>query len=166
MSARIVFASLILGTVTALLPIAVFAQTAQDDLHAAILTSLLADPRSAGIPPAQMKSLVDALALQAQAQHMTAADILWRPNVVPSFSNSQGSADTTACGGGFSGYLCAINQSFGFGGDDVLVPAFLFASSGLLVVVIRRMRINHRAQLAASAAAAAADAPPWSQPQP
>jgi hypothetical protein len=148
-----------------LLPFAAGAQTSspQDDLHAAIWASVLADPRAANIPPAQMTVLVDDLAMQAHAQHMTAADILSRPKEVNTLSASAASGATPACGAGFSGYLCAVNQSFGFGGDDMLVPVLLFGSSGLLLVVIRRMRINHRAQLASLAAAAAP--PPWPPPQ-
>ncbi|MBI5470076.1 hypothetical protein HY968_02015 [Candidatus Kaiserbacteria bacterium] len=148
-----------------LLPFAASAQAPapQDDLHAAIWASVLTDPRAANIPPAQMTVLVDDLATQASAQHMTASDILSRPGEASTLSASAASGATSACGAGLSGYLCNVNKSLGFGGDDMLVPALLFGSSGLLLVVIRRMRINHRATLAALAAAAAP--PPWPPPQ-
>ena len=148
------------GIIALSLPLIVSAQAAQqDDLHAAIWSSLLADPRTAHILPAEMQQLVDALAAQAQAQHLTAADILWRPTSQQPAPSVAETAQGAQCAAGFSGFLCKINQSFGFGSNDLIIPGFLFASSGLLAVVIRRMRINAKARMAAQAAA-----PPWSEP--
>ena len=149
----------ILGALLGLaLPMLAGAQAAQDDLHAAIWASLLRDPRTASIPPEEMQALVDQLAVEAQAQHMSAADILAHHEESAAFAAT--SASEPECDTGIKGYLCAVNKSFGFGGDDMLIPALLFGSSGLLALIIRRMRINAKAHLAAQAASS----PPWAAP--
>lgn len=141
-SSRALLLLLVLVACLSALPLVTHAQTAQDELHAAIMNSLLADPRTANIPPEQLRVLVDALALQAQAQSVTAADILWHPDTFQQASGAdQSSAEYfTGCAGGLSA-LCPFSAAFGFAGSsfDPTIPLGLFASSGLLFIILRRM---------------------------
>ena len=132
------------------------AQIAQDELHAAIWASLLADPRTANIPPEQMQALVDALAVKAVAQNMTAEDIT-KGSTMGSTTATPVAAQHVVCQKGIMGYLCAFNQAFGFAGDTYIVPLMLLVTSGLLIVVIWEMIIHHRRKLMAMKASA----PPW-----
>ena len=143
-------------TLALIFPLAVYAQAAQDQLHAAIWASLLADPRTANIPPEQMQALVDALAEKAVAQNMTAEDIS-NGSTMGSTAATPVAAQEMECQRGIMGYLCAFNRSFGFSGDNYIVPLMLLVTSGLLIVVIWEMIIHHRRKLAAIKASA----PPW-----
>ena len=137
-------------------PLLVSAQ--QDDLRMAIQTSVLADPRTASIPPSQLNELVDALAEQAQAHHLSAADILWRPKTAE--ASTSGPAEGAAvpdCAEGWYSYLCQVNTAFGFAGNDLTIPILLLITSGLLVLVIQRMIAHHHKRIAASKGTP----PPW-----
>ncbi len=158
----------ILATVLAIaafMPIAVSAQEANADLRSTIQNSVLADPRVANVPPAQLQELVDALFAQAQAQHMTSADILWRPQQAAAgstFGNNQG-AETTTCTSGWQGYLCNFNHIFGFEGNNYTIPVFLLVTTAFLIAVIWELIIHHRkkmAKMAAAATPAPASVPP------
>lgn len=137
-----------------LLPFIANAQATVDPLRAAIWTSLLSDPRSANIPPAQMQLLVDQLAQKAEAQNMSVQDILWRPA-----ANQEAAAvvATLGCEQGVVGYICSFNQAFGFSGTNYTVPLALLVTSGLLIVIIWEMIVHRRKKLAIIAASA----PPW-----
>jgi hypothetical protein len=140
-----------------IMPTLIFAQgqaVVQGELQAAIWTSLLEDPRTANIPPADMQALVDSLAAEAQAQNITAADILQKSSldgssvVVPSALCTEE---------GIMGYLCKFNQAIGFSGGSYEVPLILLVVSGILILVVwemMRLRKKHAVQVAASA-------PPW-----
>lgn len=139
---------LVLCACAAVLPILVHADTPQDDLHAAIMAELLRDPRVADIPPAQLATLVDALAVQAQVQSVTAADILWHPQ---DFSNASVASQVVAeyfvqCDTAFAAF-CPFNQAFGFAGTPSNLPAWLFVLSAVLYLLIPRVqRELHKAQ--------------------
>ncbi len=116
------------------------AQT-QDALHTAIMNSLLSDPRTAQIPPAQLQQLVDTLAQQAQAQKVTAQEIAWHPQLV----DAAAPAPTTTpsmCPAGFETF-CAWSEDFGFIGADITIPIALFVITGVFFLVIRRMHLHH-----------------------
>ena len=135
-----------------------FAQAQQDELHAAIWASLLSDPRTATIPPAEMQQLVDALADKAKAQNMSAADILTQQNTIEGTNLQTGSlAQQPACTQGIMGYLCHFNQVFGFSGTNYAIPLMLLITSGLLIVIIWEMILHHRKKIAMMRASA----PPW-----
>jgi hypothetical protein len=132
-----------------------------DDLRNAIEASVLADPRVANIPPEQLQGLIVALIAEAQAQHMTAADIMSRP--VPqqaaagsTFDNAQAQQQSTACLLGWQGYLCNFNKVFGFDGNNHTIPIFLLCVTAFLIAVIWELIIHHRKVLAKEAMARAA----------
>ncbi len=133
--------------------------TSESDLRVAIQASILSDPRSSAIPPAQMNALVDQLVLQAQDQHMTAADILWRPRAAPPEPVAAG-AIKGGCGTGWEAYLCEVNRTFGFGGNDPTIAIILLVTSGLLIFITIEVIAHHKKKLAAIAASTP-KAPPW-----
>lgn len=127
----------------------------EGDLRVAIQGSVLSDPRSSAIPPAQLNALVDQLVLQAEDQHMTAADILWRPQAAPPEPVAAG-ALKGGCGTGWEAYLCQVNRTFGFGGNDPTIPIFLLITSGLLIFIMVEVIAHHRKKLVPTQ-----KAPPW-----
>jgi hypothetical protein len=148
------------------LPVLASAQSSQDDLRNAIQASLLSDQRTQAIPPEQLNALVDALVAQAQSQHMSAEDILWRPTQVS--EAAVGAADpsvpgSTNCVPGFAGYLCQFNAVFGFEGGSFEIPLILLVVSGLLIAVLWEVIAHHRKHLAKEAAAAV---PVWEKQAP
>ena len=123
-------------------PIFTHAETSED-VRAAVLTEILRDPRVAAIPPAELAALVDALTEQAQVQSVTAADILWRPQV---FNKASPVAQAQAqyfvqCETSFSA-LCPFNEAFGFAGADSNLPVWLFILSAVLLLLIPRLRMQ------------------------
>ncbi len=148
-SAKKIFAGF--AVVGVLIPVVVSAQTTQTDLRNAIQASILSDPRSQSIPPAQMQALVDALTQQAQAQHMSASDILWQPKTAEAATLGSGPG-ATVCPSGWQGYACAFNQVFGFEGNNYEIPIFLLVTSLLLIAVLWEVHQHHKKALAAKAA--------------
>ena len=139
------------------MPLVAFAQntpnaSSEDDLHVAIQTALLADPRVQNIPPAQFQGLLEALVAEAQAQHMSPADILWQPQRAAAAS-AVNAPSREACASGWQGYLCQFNQVFGFEGGSYGTPVFLLVTTGLLLAVIWELIVHHRKKLAMKAAA-------------
>lgn len=112
-----------------------------DEMHATIMAQLMRDPRTANIPPEQLKLLVDALANQAQSQEVTVTDLRWQPAVSTiGAEQTQVSADVGArCVGGFSA-LCVMSEGFGFVGPDITIPLFFLVVSGLLILILARMK--------------------------
>lgn len=146
-SSRILLLVFCVVALLATLPLVTRAQTTTqpDELHAAILSQLVADPRTANIPPAQLQVLVDALAKQAQAKAVSASDILWHPSTFQEAAPAQQSqAEFFGCSSSLDA-LCPFSTAFGFAGDpnDLAIPAGLFLASGLLLLVIRRMLRPH-----------------------
>lgn len=148
----------VLATILVMAPVVVSAQVAQDDLRNAIQASVLSDPRAQTIPPEQLKELVDALAVQAQEQNMTASDILWRPQQTGLVEEVSVKPVEVGCAQGWQGYLCQFNKAFGFVGGNYEVPLFLLVVSGLLIAVVWELIVHHRKKLAKQAAT---QAPPW-----
>jgi hypothetical protein len=143
-------------------PVLVRAQAGSDDLRNTIQSSVLSDPRVANIPPDQLQSLIDALVAQAQAQHMTSADILFRPQqaaVGSTFAGGQ-AQQNAACMTGWQGYLCQFNQVFGFEGGNYEIPIFLLVTTAFLIAVIWELIIHHRKKMAAKTTSKPASAPP------
>ncbi len=142
------------------LPLAASAQAqTQDAMRATIMAQLLQDPRSADIPPAQLQQLVDALAKQADVQQVTVSDLQWQPRA----STLTGPADVgtqpeSACASGFS-TLCILSEGFGFAGSDPTIPLYFLVSSGLLILILARLRHHHELGHFDAAAPAAASAP-------
>ena len=134
-------------------PTLVLAQTSQDDLRNAIQASVMSDPRVSDIPPAQLTGLIDALVSQAQAQKMTAADILWQPRTAEA-ADSVTNASGSVCPSGWWGYVCQVNRTFGFEGSSWDIPIILLVVSGLLIVVIWEIIAHHRKAKAAKMAVA------------
>ena len=145
-----------------LAPLAVFAADSQADLRAAIQASVLADPRTASIPPSQLTGLVDALVSQAQAQNMSAADILWQPRRAEAASVN-GPAAVPACPNGWEGYLCQLNMVFGFDGGSYDIAIIILIASAFLIAVIWELIVHHHKKMAAKAAMKAAKMPPVQQ---
>lgn len=148
--------------ISALLWLAPFFALAQqtgpdDDLHVAIWSSLLSDPRTANIPPDEMQRLVDSLAQEAQKQNLTPADILYRPERQQFAAASALPATDDSCDAAITQVFCSFNSAFGFSGNDVTTPVSLLATSTLLILLIRRMTKMHNEHAADVSAAA----PPW-----
>jgi hypothetical protein len=101
-------------------------------LQNAIRAEIMKDPRSSEIPPAQIDAMVSALAQTAAAQGVSETDITWRP------ATRAGAGEPAACG-----FLCTINQIFGFGGDDFTIPIGLGVTSALLILFISMMLHRH-----------------------
>lgn len=157
------FASLLL----LLAPLVSSAQTtAPAEVRATIMAQLLEDPRTADVPPDQLQQLVDALAAQAEVQGVDTADLTWQPR--PTFAEpaAEPAVPGGACDGGFSA-LCVLTEAFGFVGDNPTVPLYLLVTSGLLVLLIVRMKRHHHAMghFDAPVASASAASAPAAQPQ-
>jgi|GEM_PF-1383213 len=140
----------VLFALSAILPVVVAAQASDDDLRNTIQNSVLSDPRAANIPPAQLQGLIDSLVAQAQAQHMTSADILQRPQQAATGSTFNGSQSQqgATCPAGWQGYLCNFNQIFGFEGNNYEIPIFLLVTTAFLIAVVWEMILHHRKKLA------------------
>jgi uncharacterized membrane protein len=139
----------------AMIPAAVSAQTSTDELRSVIQNSVISDPRTANIPPAQLQGLVDALVEQANAQHMTAADIIWRPQQAYAATvSAQATTQASVCMTGIQGYLCNFNQIFGFEGNNYEIPILLLFTSAFLIAVIWEIHVHHRKKMAMNIAKA------------
>jgi len=143
------FAIAVALALAAFSPVVALAQSSQDDLHNTIQNSVLADPRAANIPPDQLQGLVDALVAEAQAQHMTSADILYRPQQAAAGSTFTGgqTQESTACATGLQGYLCQFNRVFGFEGNNYEIPIFLLVTTAFLIAVIWELIVHHRKKM-------------------
>lgn len=145
------FASFISALVL-LAPALAAAQIPSEDLRNLIQGSVLSDPRTATIPPAQLQGLIDALLAEAQAKNMDSGDILWRPeqtaNVSYSQSEDQVTTQTPGCALGWQGYLCNFNRVFGFEGGNYQIPLFMLFVSAFLIAVVWEMILHHRKKLA------------------
>lgn len=142
MTLRMPLIALVASLFLLLSPLVSSAQTQPaDELHATIMAQLLRDPRTANIPPEQLKLLVDALASQAQSQEVTVTDLRWQPPA--STIGGELSQDETSigadCAGGFSA-LCVMSEGFGFVGPDITIPLFFLVISGLLILILARMK--------------------------
>ncbi len=128
--------------VALLLPGSVYGQESSADLRATIRAELLSDPRTSSLSEAQIETLVDLLAQEAEKQGITSEDIQWRPQNNEQFV-ATGSAvqEGTGCGGGF---LCIMSEAFGFIGYDVTIPFFLGMSSMGLIWILAEMIHRHR----------------------
>lgn len=136
-----------------MVPVSAAAQV--EDLRAAIQASILSDSRAQMIPPEQLKILVDSLVAQAQAQNLSAADILWRPQVAEAATVGAAQPMTSSsqtCASGWQGYLCQFNIAFGFEGGNYEVPLFLLITSGLLIAVLWELIAHHRKALVSQSA--------------
>ena len=143
-----------LGLIIALsflfMPAFAAAQTSDTELRTTIQNSLLADPRTASIPPQLLSALVDSLTAQAQAQHMTASDILWKPQsaaIGSTYGTPGNSASATNCPTGWQGYACQFNEMFGFDGSNYEVPIFILIITIFLIAIIWEMIAHHRKKM-------------------
>lgn len=105
----------------------VFAQTQEDALRATIRAAILSDSRSFSMTEAEIDAMVIALARQAESVGMTAEDIVWRPT-----EEGATQAAPVAC----DGFLCSLNNAFGFDGSDYTIPIMLGASALMLIFII------------------------------
>lgn len=124
------------------------AQSQDEALRDTIRAAILSDPRSQAMSPEEIESMTTALVRQAQSVGMTAEDIIWRP-VTDQAPADQGSA--APC----DGFLCALNQAFGFDGSDYTIPVWLGAISLMLIFIIALIfeyRHLHKKQMLARAA--------------
>jgi hypothetical protein len=129
-------------------PAFALAQTSQADLRTTIQNSVIADPRVANIPPQQLQALIDDLVAQANAQHMTASDILSNQPQAAASTFAAGQSYNEACAAGWEGYACNFNKMFGFDGNNYTVPIVLFVTTAFLLAVIWELILHHRKKLA------------------
>lgn len=125
-------------------PSSVVAQSAErEQLRATIMAQIIQDPRSASIPPEQLQLLVDALSQEATEQEIAVEDILWQPAIVFGAAASEAPISSApACESPVS-FACVVAEAFGFVGDNPTVPLYLLVASGLLILLITRMRRHH-----------------------
>ncbi len=129
-------------------PYILLAQTSQDDLRNAIQSSVMTDPRVQEIPPSQLTALIDALVAEAEMQHMSVSDILWQPQRA-AVASAVEPETIQSCSVGWQGYLCQLEQVFGFTGSNYDLPIILLVTSGLLIVVLWEFIAHHRKMHAA-----------------
>ena len=144
----------------ALIPMAASATTAasEGELRASIQAALLSDPRTDTLTPDQLDALVTALLEDSQAKHLKPMDVTYTPRVVTNFGVTELSNQAGSC----PLFSCAFARSFGLdGSDDFASPLLLLVSSGLRIMIIRRMfRNTHDHGLCGCATVAASPAPP------
>ncbi len=168
MTLRLPLIALLASFLLLLMPLLTSAQSGTpEEMRATIMAQLLEDPRTADVPPDQLAQLVDALAAQAQEQEVSTADLTWQPR--PTTLGAP-AADSTSydsvCSGGFSA-LCMMSEALGFIGDNPTVPLYFLVTSGVLVLLIVRMKRHHHAMGHFDAPApAAAPTPSASVPSP
>ena len=123
------------------LPLAASAQTtatsSQDlALRTSIQSALLSDPRTDSLPPDQLEVLVSALVADAKSHHIKPADISYTPRVATDFGVATlAKSDSDTC----PLFSCIFAQPYGLDGNDPLSAGLLFATSGALALIIRRM---------------------------
>ncbi len=122
-------------------PLTVRAQESTSDLRATIRAELLSDPRTAGLSKADLDTIVNILAQEAEKQGMTSQDIQWRPQGTERFTGGDGTSSAPECAGGF---LCTMTEAFGFVGADTTIPFTLGAASMALVWLLAEMLHRHR----------------------
>lgn len=120
--------AVVLASIVAV-PFVAFAQDAS--LSATIRAEIMKDPRSADIAPEQIDALVAALTQAAQEEGVTERDILWRP------AEARVSQEPSC------GFLCRVNEVFGFGGRDYTVPVGLGIASAILILFLTTMYHRH-----------------------
>lgn len=127
------------------LPLAVHAQDMQasDEMKAAVMAQLLHDPRTAQLPPEQLQQLVDSLAQQAQAQNISLEDLRFQPGGFATPAAADTPAPQPVCAGDFFG--CGMSYALGFIGDNPTLPLYFLVTSGLLILLIVRMKRHHHA---------------------
>lgn len=134
-----------------MLPLAVSSQgvESQADLHATIKAAIQADPRATDMTAAQIDAMTDALVVEAQAQGVTAHDILWRPVVPAPPAAAAGASYLNAvpflnvCGNE-SSILCRLNNALGLDGTNLLIPLVLGIASALLLLVLVMLVMHHK----------------------
>jgi len=133
-----------------LLPYVTHAQGAGPDsgLRATIKAAIMADPRAADLPDAQIEAMVDSLEVEAQAKGMTAEDILWRPVETPPAQTAEalglpGVPFLNVCGNETS-ILCRLNHAFGLDGTNLMIPLVLGITAALLMLVIAVLILHHK----------------------
>ncbi len=141
--------ALLLILLLLLVPVLSRAQTESSaDLRATIRAELLSDPRTSGLSQAQIDTLVDLLAGEAEKQGITSQDIQWRPQSTERFVAIESAApQAPECMGGF---LCTMTEAFGFVGADTTIPFTLGAASMALVWLLAEMIHRRRHPLTAS----------------
>lgn len=94
----------------------------------------------------QIDRMADSLAVEAQAQGVSAADILWRPTVAA----PEGEATRLAgvpfmleCGDA-SSVLCQINHALGLDGTNLMIPLALGIGAALFLVVLVMLIMHHK----------------------
>ena len=123
--------------IVALIPLAASAQTAaQDSLRATIKAEITADPHTSTMTEAQINAMVDALAVQAQKQGVTANQLTNRPWTysAPAATPSISQSTCTA------GFLCAFENAYGLLGGPLMIPIALFVICALFILIYGLMR--------------------------
>ena len=143
MSIRLVRVSLLAVLLVAAPMLAGAQSVEREQLRATIMAQIIQDPRSASIPPEQLQLLVDALSQEATEQEIAVEDILWQPAIVFGAAASEAPISSApACESPVS-FACVVAEAFGFVGDNPTVPLYLLVASGLLILLITRMRRHH-----------------------
>ena len=152
----------------ALAPLLSHAQTAPaaptaDELHSAILSTLLTDPRTANIAPDKMQQLVDALATEAQSRSLTVNDIRAMirtsiPGAAVVLGPAPKAEAAEECSGMFPA-LCPFNDAFGFDGSDLSIVIWFILATILVFVFLLKMKHPHPDEIHTT------PTPPWSGPQ-
>ncbi|MCR4325822.1 MAG: type II secretion system protein M [Patescibacteria group bacterium] len=131
-----VFTAALLAYMMLSLPLAVSAQTAQDQLRATIRAEILSDPRTSTLTSAQLGAMVELLAQSAEREGITASEITYRPQSLQNIPTSPEFADIC---GDTPAALCVFSRAFGFLGPAYVIPFTLGAASMGLVWILAEM---------------------------
>ena len=117
--------------------------TGNEQLRAAIQTSLLSDPRTAQMSPQQLEQLVDALVGESQHAGLEAQDINAMMHAsLPTLEKGPGlQIPPQACG--MFPSLCPFNDAFGFDDTDQSLFVWTFLASALAFVFLLKMKQIH-----------------------
>ena len=113
--------------------------SAKDELDTTIRAIIMSDPNSAALSEAQLDALTTELAEKARQDGVSLGDIVWRPETPV----TEEEAAAYRCGN-VPAFLCALNEAFGFSGNDPTLPIGFFLTSIILLFLLWAMINSYR----------------------
>ena len=113
--------------------------SAKDELDTTIRAIIMSDPNSAALSEAQLDALTTELAEKARQDGVSLGDIVWRPET----PITEEEAAAYRCGN-VPAFLCALNEAFGFSGNDPTLPIGFFLTSIVLLFLLWAMINSYR----------------------
>jgi hypothetical protein len=139
-SLRLQVVSIFVLALLAFAPLLIHAQTSvSTDISTSIRAEILKDPHASILTPAQIDTMVAALTSQAQARGVTPQDFTYHPGVPDPSAIPVPPTDPCA---DVSSALCNLGKVYGINSDDIGISLGLWLTSGLLALVIWKVRKN------------------------